>query len=675
MPFKQFQKWINEDFQTGITVLFPGSFKPPTGAHLDLIKRYLVHPDVNEIQVLVGPGIRDGINQKIAVDIFKKLTEDLPKVKIISVIWPSPVLTAYKIIEEAQPGTYALAASSKEEENSDRIKRFVNQHGPQGKFKRPGINVIELPIDIEPLKFEGRNDDVEGKPISASVLREDIIADDLDNFVTGYPDNTEEQINFVWDCLRNIQGLTEVLHTSGSSTDSSPGNYDRSAAGYHYKSIFPIVEDDDEDEEVNELLKINEMAGAAGHLMSPWEAGDLTFGEIRDLINKALSGKLENVSEKLDGANLLLTYRYGDVYIARSSKHVRNRGEEAIKWDSIADFVNTPEAKEAYGNAGEDFHKVFKSTGIDIKKIFNEGERWLNVELLNPKMENIVPYGERQLRIHNLWVVDKAGKTIDVLYNGELDELVEVIEKAQKNGKMENTHLIAKTNKVQFQQIKDIELIQEGLIRKLQTIMDKNHLDDENTIADYLVEESKLIIKEAIRSMGFSQDKDLTETLSKRWGAGDKSITITKVLKGKEPAIVAWAKEADGHIDQQIGDLLDPIVEIFSRVGIAVLQNLSGISSTNPTKTSETIKKKAEDVIQKIKEFVEKEDVESQEDFDKKVKYLETQLKRLEQSGGLDGVAPVEGIVFEYNGRLFKLTGSYLPILKMISFFRFGKNQ
>ena len=660
MSFKKLEKWVNE--QEGTTVLYPGSFKPAHGGHLDLIKKYSEHPEVNEVKVLVGPGIRDGITQAVAVDILRKLCENMPNVKIVSVTWPSPVLTAYKMIQEAKEGTYALAASSKEEENTDRIKRFVEQHGSNGKFKRAGISVRELSVDTSPLTFVGRNDKFESEPISASVLREDLMANDLEHFVTGYPENSEEQINYVYNRLKNIGSLTEVLHTSGTPTVSTPTTWPNNP----YKSAFPIVEDDDEDEEVNESLKINEMAGAAGHLMSPWEAGDLKFGEIKGLIEKALSGKLENASEKLDGANLLLTYRYNDVYIARSPKHIRNNGEESIRWNLIAEFVNTPEAKEAYGKAAEDFHNAFKSTDIDIKKIFNEGEKWLNIELLNPMMENIVPYGKRQLRIHNLWVVDKAGKTTDVIHNGELDQLVEAIGKVQNSGKIESTHIIAKTNKVQFNKIKDSELIKEGFLKKLQMIMDKNHLDNENTIADYLSESFKPIINESI------SDKDLTQSLSRRWGAGDKSTSITKLLKGKDANTVSWVKEMDGKSDQQVGELLDPLVEIFSKLGNAVLQNLDGISSTEPAKTKESVKRKAEDAIEKIKRFMNNE---GQEDYDKKARYLETQLNRLDQAGGLDAVAPLEGIVFEYNGRNFKLTGNYLPILKIVSFFRFGKNQ
>jgi hypothetical protein len=58
-----------------------------------------------------------------------------------------------------------------------------------------------------------------------------------------------------------------------------------------------------------------------------------------------------------------------------------------------------------------------------------------------------------------------------------------------------------------------------------------------------------------------------------------------------------------------------------------------------------------------------------------KSKFLKVQYERFLRAGGRDSVAPIEGIVFEFEGNLFKLTGSYLPLLKIISFFRFGRDK
>jgi len=176
-----------------VTVLYPGGFKPPHGGHIDLIKKYAELPEVKEIWVLVGPGVRDGIVQSQAVEMLEKLTEDMKKVVVQGVPWPSPVLAAYKIMEEADKGAYTLAASSKEEENAKRITDFAKKHSPEGKFYREGVDIVQLSVNIEPLHFRGRTDEHEGEPISASVLRQDLIEGNIENFMAGYPDSTEEQ--------------------------------------------------------------------------------------------------------------------------------------------------------------------------------------------------------------------------------------------------------------------------------------------------------------------------------------------------------------------------------------------------------------------------------------------------------------------------------------------------
>lgn len=235
-----------------VTVLYPGGFKPAHEGHLDLIRRYSKHPEVNEVWVLVGPGIREGISQSVAVQILEKLTEGLSNVIVQAVPWPSPVLASYKIVESADPRSYSLAASSKEAENAKRIKDFVFKHSPEGKFFRPEVNVLELPVDITPTIYEGRTDDHNKEPISASLIRQDLINGDLDNFITAYPNCSEEQISFIWDLLEQniiLPEVDEALHTSGTPTESSPLGYDRYQAGYNYKAQFPILEDDEEEDE------------------------------------------------------------------------------------------------------------------------------------------------------------------------------------------------------------------------------------------------------------------------------------------------------------------------------------------------------------------------------------------------------------------------------------------
>ena len=151
----------------GITILYPGGFKPLHGGHLDLIKRYIQNPLVKEIKVIVGPKRRNGIDQELAFNIAKELTAHLPNVNIEKTDYPSPILSAYKIIEKLPPGNYALASSSKDDDYK-RVEDFTNQHQPGEKYYDiipKDVKIIKMPLDVNPKLFNTRTDDLNNTPI------------------------------------------------------------------------------------------------------------------------------------------------------------------------------------------------------------------------------------------------------------------------------------------------------------------------------------------------------------------------------------------------------------------------------------------------------------------------------------------------------------------------------
>jgi len=206
MRFIGFNDWLNESISDNITILFPGGFKPITGAHIDLIKRYLAHPNVKEVKVLIGPGIRNGIGQELALKIAKELLQPFDRVSIEAVNYPSPILASYKYMETAEPGTYALAASKKSNgEDYKRVLKFVKDFQPDGKYVKTlpnDVKAIELSVDAEPLIYKGRTDEFDRMPISASILRRDVLNNDYENFKTNYPGYSEKDIKKIWNLLK-----------------------------------------------------------------------------------------------------------------------------------------------------------------------------------------------------------------------------------------------------------------------------------------------------------------------------------------------------------------------------------------------------------------------------------------------------------------------------------------
>ena len=58
-----------------VTVLFPGGFKPITGAHMALAQRYAQNPNVDRVIMLIGPKERDGITRDKSIKMFNLLNK------------------------------------------------------------------------------------------------------------------------------------------------------------------------------------------------------------------------------------------------------------------------------------------------------------------------------------------------------------------------------------------------------------------------------------------------------------------------------------------------------------------------------------------------------------------------------------------------------------------------
>jgi len=652
MKFQSLKSWINEQDQQEIIVLYPGGFKPMTGGHLNLINKYTENPNVQEIIVLVGKGIRNGIDQETAINIAKELTKWMSKVTVKASDYPSPVLTAYKFMETAPDGIYSLASSSKGKDY-ERVKNFVKQHQPDGKYYnvlRPEVDVVELSVNVEPKTFEGRNDEFEGQPISASILRQDILNNDKFSFFSGYPQIPEKDKENVWNILQGI-----VKEAFVGTIPSGVSNYETvNKSGRYSSRVFQIVE-----------------GGAAGHMKNIWEANELTFEDLRDLINQSLSGQLKNISEKLDGQNVLFSWKDDKLVAARNKGHLKNFGENALDINEMEEFFSQyDEIKLAFTGAMKDMQDALRKTNLNLDKIFQDGKNWMNIEVLYPDTENIIPYGSAQLRIHHFREIDEEANLVNV-HIKNLNELESAIQQVQN--KEDETFFIAKTNLVEIDNIKDSDNIRESLIRQIQKIQLENEIDDNETIQDYIDESLRKYIEENFDVMGKPIDNELIDNIIQRWGHGVKTPNIRKLLKDVDTQIAKWVRGKDKSIKTKIKEIIFPIEKIFLQLGSTVLNNLKGLASSDPLESSQKIKAKVEKAIQKLKEESKKIDSSDPESAEKIAKFLGTQLERLEKSGGIDLIAPTEGIVFEYKDNLLKLTGNFGPINQLIGFLKFGR--
>jgi hypothetical protein len=229
-----------------ITILYPGAFKPISGAHLNLINKYLNYPNVKSVVLFISPGKRDNISVSDAFNIAKHVLKSKPVKIVLDYDSYSPILSVYRWIEkkEREPGKYALA-SSKKEEDYTRVKEFSKNYSIDkfGKNLPDGVKIIELPIDVSPLLYANGKD--KGKPISSTRIREDLKNNDYDAFKENYPNVNEKIIKYIWKTLKKKEKVKNIEEAGNEEhVQQSTSNYERVYPSQKYKSIKNVYDND-----------------------------------------------------------------------------------------------------------------------------------------------------------------------------------------------------------------------------------------------------------------------------------------------------------------------------------------------------------------------------------------------------------------------------------------------
>jgi len=747
---EQILKEINE----GIIVFLPGGFKPPHAGHLELAKKYAAQPNVSEVRILIGPKERDGITLQQSMDIWKLLLRGATGIKVEQASNDNPMRAAYEFIEQAAPGTYALGSSSKGKDY-DRVKMFVAGHAdatgttPAGKYNRPNVSVVELPIDTAPMIYSGRDDEKNGQGISASVLRADIAAGNYNNFKTNYPGLSDSATKAIYSIVSSKQALSEaavgvylqkikakfkelITAIKDESIDTKKafslliqaaagtkkltkqekeqiGNQMKEAlkaAGLVAASVLPggtiyfilirLLRLDDtllpkrflsknaasagqlammeryiyEWKPVKGKLRLTE-GGAAGHMSHPFDDLDLSFQDAKNMIDAALSGKVEFAQEKLDGQNLMVTYKDGKVRAARNKGQLKNYAENSITADQLDQMMAGKGAVQtAFVEAMRDMESaVNKLDPKQKEEFFQNGKRFINFEVLFPGTTNVVPYGATQLRLHGFKEYDEDGNVTSEDSEGAI-QLQAAISKIQAQD--QKTYQIRITDPITLNKTADYEKQKDELLKSLDNIRRTYNLKDQDKMSLYFQAWWKNYIEQRAKELGYQVPDNTMQLLINRWGFGDKSTNIKAVRQGVENQdFLKWIDQFDkSGVAAQQKEAKRPLENLFLKLGVFVLQNIQQLVAINP---NDSVQKMRDELAASIKGIRAAAQSPEMQDDDRSLQFLKRELQRLQDLGGFKAIVPTEGIVFKYQGKVYKLTGAFAPVNQIIGYLKFGR--
>jgi len=402
---------------------------------------------------------------------------------------------------------------------------------------------------------------------------------------------------------------------------------------------------------LNEVL-LNE-GGAYGHMNHPFDVDiNLTFGQLKDIVKKALTGDLELAREKTDGQALAVSWVNGRLVAARNKSHLKDKGKGAMDMDAVAaKFGGRGGLTDAYNFAMKDLSvAISKLSDKQKEKVFGGGSKFMNLEVIYPSSVNVIPYGQALLVFHGTFEYDDAGNIIGEDQSaGRI--LAGMIKQINQNVQSKYTIQGPPVNKLpKNKELSKLQPKYLGMISKLQS---EFGLKDSQGVGEYHQKWWEQFVEKNASELDAQQKIGLV----KRWAFGDKGFRIKDI---EDEKLRSWAEGVDKGDQQKISkENLMKFEKIFLGVGAEVLSFMSSVLTANPDSAKRAMVARLEQTIK---------DVEAKGD-EKQVQKLKLELQRLQDLGGFEKIVPNEGIVFVYGGNTMKLTGAFAPLNQILGIF------
>ena len=403
--------------------------------------------------------------------------------------------------------------------------------------------------------------------------------------------------------------------------------------------------------------------GAAGHLAHPYEDDSLTFADIKEMIKRGLVGSLDQeapVTEKLDGQNLTFSVRDGRVVFARNKGQIKGFGKNALDVAGIRSmFAGRGAIEKSFTSAAEDLQAAVDALPPEQReKMFGEGRKFMNLEVIFPDTKNVIPYDKPVLVFHGTIEYDENGEEVgrDIDDGKVFDQQLQAV-----NAQKQKTFGLSGPQSISFSDAdtaRNMEKMKEygATLARLQQEFD---LDDKSTLEDY----KKAWWRREIDKMGVNLTDEQKEKLVLRWATGDKKAIGVKDFE--DPETKKWFRTFEG---EQLADMqkacVRPVEKVFLQVGVDTLRRVTNLLAANNPEAAATLKQELIDAIKAVKETGDRN----------QLAILQKQIERLDDLG-IENIVPSEGIVFMYKGKPYKFTGTFAPVNQILGMMKFSRGK
>lgn len=404
--------------------------------------------------------------------------------------------------------------------------------------------------------------------------------------------------------------------------------------------------------------------GLAGRVSHVHESGELTFGDMKAIMRLASKGKLEHVSEKLDGQNTFFTFNpISGLRFARNTTHIKTNGMDGddieAKWGSTV-----PSVAKAFGDAYKVLSIAISSlSSEDRVEIFGpSGNIWYSAEIIATANPNVINYDKDYVVLHESGTVyDENGKPIEHDTSDNFAKLISKLNQLQ-HATEQNSWKILEPVMLSLEKMSNNYAFEKGLA-ELNAYMNQHNMSNNNTSIDLLEE---YVIGEYLMDIATDDDtrQYLGELIADFDNKKDLAILDDMVKEGlitpkEQQKIKPMFSMSFGA--KLYAVLTAPLKVIIQDFAVEVLREAKSLLVLNPDKEVQRLKVEVQNVITAL----ERSDV---------IKDKEFLAKQMSTLGNVDKItSSMEGIVFKFKGNVLKLTGGFMASNMLLGFFKYGR--
>lgn len=379
------------------------------------------------------------------------------------------------------------------------------------------------------------------------------------------------------------------------------------------------------------------------HIQHLIEDRDITLGTIKDIVSAVEKGELVGATEKLDGVNIMFTCMPNyEARFARSESDIRARGMSRAVLE--AKYTGRGLVQETFVKGSNALAALGRELSLsELRKTFADGALWYSAEIVYTKNPNVVQYAHDGVVLHERPVLRFDGMTLSKETQTPFSTLESRLVDANESPAASGWRFHGPQRVV-------VPIMKESVWAKEVIEAAKEYGSDADTL-DLVLRKHAREQLSALGVVGVTLDRSIERLVE---APGCPSLTeLRSKLPQKAVTMLRessdWATRTLWHLDLAI-----------TRFATAALASLTSSLVVDNNVEARRIDERLTRSVALIEQSGNPE----------AIKILRKQVQKLDRI-----VTPVEGIVFPWGEKLYKLTGAFAPANAIMGLCKYGRGK